>query len=274
MNAEPIDMFGVINGIGKNDLNIDNYNYIPTVRYRDIIQRLCQDLDKFYNIHTFCPAVALSNGNMFYTSNDPNYSAIYMVSGLYRADNYFLKAYNHNDHYLITAGYHGDFLQKTVIDILENRFHVYNSYCLIRRCDDCTVIIAISHNSPILHPEKIYQETVSAIEDFSIKYFDHLIDLYVENLPGLKYARFASDAKYRATILKKRKSIKKNFLLTEREVECLYWVSRGKTSKDTSVLMKISERTVDKHKENIIKKLNVTNIVYAVREAIKAELIS
>lgn len=102
-----------------------------------------------------------------------------------------------------------------------------------------------------------------------------MIDIYVDHLPGLKYSRFATDEKFRASVIKNRENQEqKHLLLSAREIECLYWISRGKTSSDISLLMKISEHTVNEHKKNIMKKLNVSNIVYAVREAMKAEIIS
>jgi DNA-binding CsgD family transcriptional regulator len=274
MNINYSGMFQILDNIGENEINIDNYDFIPTVKYRDIIAKLCAEINEVESLHTYCPAVVMNNGTMFYTSNDPNYSAIYVTSGLYRADNYFSKAHNHNDHFLITSGYYGDYLQHSVIDILQIRFKVYNSFCLIRRCDDCTLIVAISHNNHLQYPEQVYQRSVNLIEDFTVKYFDCLISLYVDNLPGLKYSRFATDSRYRAAVIRKREARHKKPLLTTRESECIHWISRGKTSKEISQLMRISEYTVNEHKKKIMRKLNVSNIVFAVREALRAEIIT
>jgi DNA-binding CsgD family transcriptional regulator len=52
-----------------------------------------------------------------------------------------------------------------------------------------------------------------------------------------------------------------------REVEVLHWLKSGKTSWDMSVIMKISERTVNYHVNNIMHKLNVINRPQAVSEA-------
>ena len=54
---------------------------------------------------------------------------------------------------------------------------------------------------------------------------------------------------------------------SQREVEVLHWLNAGKTSWDMSVIMKISERTVNYHVNNIMTKLNVTNRSQAVSEA-------
>jgi DNA-binding NarL/FixJ family response regulator len=59
------------------------------------------------------------------------------------------------------------------------------------------------------------------------------------------------------------------FVLTDREREVLTWVSRGKSSNDIGILMKVSERTVNFHVNNIIRKLGVaTRVQAAIRCAL------
>ena len=54
-----------------------------------------------------------------------------------------------------------------------------------------------------------------------------------------------------------------DFSLTEREIEALTWVAKGKSSTDIAVLMKVSDRTVNFHVNNVIRKLGVTTRVQA-----------
>ena len=61
--------------------------------------------------------------------------------------------------------------------------------------------------------------------------------------------------------------------LTKREIEVLKWVKEGKTSFETSVILSISERTVNFHVGNILKKLNVINRVQAVATALEMGII-
>jgi len=59
------------------------------------------------------------------------------------------------------------------------------------------------------------------------------------------------------------------FALTDREIEALTWVARGKSSTDISVLMNVSERTVNFHVNNVIRKLGVaTRVQAAIRCAL------
>lgn len=56
-------------------------------------------------------------------------------------------------------------------------------------------------------------------------------------------------------------------LLTEREKEVLVHVSKGLLSKEIATKLHISSNTVNRHRQNIIKKLNVNNSMEAVRVA-------
>src|SRR5262245_55894848 len=54
-----------------------------------------------------------------------------------------------------------------------------------------------------------------------------------------------------------------NFRLTERELEAVTWVSRGKSSADIAVILGISERTVNFHMDNVMKKMGVCSRIQA-----------
>ncbi|MGI9386454.1 MAG: LuxR family transcriptional regulator [Methyloligellaceae bacterium] len=60
--------------------------------------------------------------------------------------------------------------------------------------------------------------------------------------------------------------------LTPREAECLKWTARGKSSWETSVLLTISERTVNFHLANAMRKLGVYNKTHAVAKAVSLGL--
>lgn len=62
--------------------------------------------------------------------------------------------------------------------------------------------------------------------------------------------------------------------LTGREREVLLWTSKGKTSWETSLILKVSERTVNFHIEKAKKKLGVTSRSHATVKAIMLGLIT
>ena len=57
------------------------------------------------------------------------------------------------------------------------------------------------------------------------------------------------------------------YKLTEKERDILRWTADGKTSCDIAVAMGISERTVNFHINNVLKKLDVHNRYSAVAKA-------
>lgn len=61
--------------------------------------------------------------------------------------------------------------------------------------------------------------------------------------------------------------------LTNREKECLLWTADGKTSWEISQILKVSERTVIFHLQNVTRKLSVTNRPHAVARALTFSLI-
>lgn len=61
--------------------------------------------------------------------------------------------------------------------------------------------------------------------------------------------------------------------LTEREIEILKLVAQGMTNKEIGDSLNISHRTVDTHRTNLMKKLDVTNVAGLIRFAFKNGLI-
>ncbi|MBK9190467.1 MAG: response regulator transcription factor [Crocinitomicaceae bacterium] len=62
--------------------------------------------------------------------------------------------------------------------------------------------------------------------------------------------------------------------LTEREIEILKLVAQGMTNKEVGDALDISHRTVDTHRTNLMKKLDVTNVAGLIRIAFKNGLIN
>jgi LuxR family transcriptional regulator, activator of conjugal transfer of Ti plasmids len=63
-------------------------------------------------------------------------------------------------------------------------------------------------------------------------------------------------------------------VLTEREIECIQWVARGKSANDIADILQIKPRTVTFHVENAKRKFGVASLPQAVAKAITQDLIS
>jgi DNA-binding CsgD family transcriptional regulator len=75
-------------------------------------------------------------------------------------------------------------------------------------------------------------------------------------------------------IFSKKNSGIKNVIVSIREKEVLEWLKQGKSSWDISVILGISERTVNFHVYNIFRKLGATNRPQAVAVATRLGLIN
>ncbi|MGH1472554.1 MAG: response regulator [Cellvibrionaceae bacterium] len=58
---------------------------------------------------------------------------------------------------------------------------------------------------------------------------------------------------------KNREKLQKEFNLTQREAEVLFWLSKGKSNQDIAQILSLSPRTINKHLEQVYKKLGVEN---------------
>jgi len=65
-----------------------------------------------------------------------------------------------------------------------------------------------------------------------------------------------------------------NMALSARQTECLWWASQGKTSKETALILGVSERTVNFHLHNAFHKLGVHSKNAAVAKAILQNLLA
>ncbi|WP_313003960.1 helix-turn-helix transcriptional regulator [Brevundimonas sp.] len=63
------------------------------------------------------------------------------------------------------------------------------------------------------------------------------------------------------------------FALSPRELDCLLWVSRGKSSGDIGAILGLSPRTVDSYLEKVCSKLRVRTRIEAVAVAVGAGVI-
>ena len=63
------------------------------------------------------------------------------------------------------------------------------------------------------------------------------------------------------------------YALTDRQIEAMTWVARGKSSADIAILMHVKKRTVNFHVDNVIRKLGVATRVQAAIRCVVLGLI-
>ncbi len=69
-------------------------------------------------------------------------------------------------------------------------------------------------------------------------------------------------------LITEKQTLKNKLKITRREAEVLFWVSQGKTDWEISKILSISDRTVNKHLQQIYRKLGVNNRTAATTQAL------
>jgi len=84
--------------------------------------------------------------------------------------------------------------------------------------------------------------------------------------PGERLLRMTDPEKPSQT-----ETFRKQFALTEREAEVLLWIAHGKTNREIGQILSMSPRTVNKHLEQIFRKIGVENRTSAAAVAIRLQ---
>ena len=146
---------------------------------------------------------------------------------------------------------------------------------------DATRLIKKKATSPFviilsIHSEKGMVEDLinTGVDGYLLKNAgkEEIINAIQKVIAGEKY--FAPDV---TLSLLNKESLSTNSLehdLTEREIEILILIADGYTNKEIGEQLFISHRTVDTHRTNMMKKLNVKNIAGLISHAIKSGIIS
>ena len=79
----------------------------------------------------------------------------------------------------------------------------------------------------------------------------------------IDFELLAAIIRHRLSAVAERKADTTELKLTDRELEALTWVARGKSSADIAVILSISERTVNFHMDNAMRKAGVSTRVQA-----------
>lgn len=128
-----------------------------------------------------------------------------------------------------------------------------------------------------MHQEEEY--VIKAFENGASGYLhkgveeDEIIEAIIKVSNGEKHFNKNISEILTMALLNKEEKKDKDLQLTERESEILKLLVDGKSNKTVSEQLFISIRTVDTHRTNIMRKLQVSNIAELVRYAIKNKLI-
>lgn len=93
--------------------------------------------------------------------------------------------------------------------------------------------------------------------------------LTLEFLANISVQEYLLRLKANASPSEATERLRENFSVTGREADVLLWIANGKTNREIGQILEMSPRTVNKHLEQIFKKLGVENRTAAAAAAIR-----
>jgi DNA-binding NarL/FixJ family response regulator len=150
---------------------------------------------------------------------------------------------------------------KPEVAILDIQMPFYTGLEIAEKCKELnyeTKIILITFEKD----EAIYKQAKSlgiygyVLKEFALEEIEHCIDAVTNDIPYFSQELLSS--------LEVEEAPKEFETLTPTEIEVLKYISENKTAKDIGELMFTSFRTVEKHKSNINRKLNLTPTKYSL----------
>lgn len=254
-------------------VNLNDYNHIKSVRFRDKISYLCQDLSSIANLKYFSICIIYKDIiPSIIISNMVHWSIPYHTLGYKRSDADFAYESLSNKPYYFHKDILYDELQQEIIKIMNTKYHIYDTFALIRECSECVFILEAYHNYLIIRPQEIYLKAKDKFEDFCIEIISELLDNLVEEACYKQHLLIFRDKKYLSDVIKDK--INYSFEnLTLRELECLRWIRMGKTADEIAIILSISVHTVQTYLKNIRAKMQATSISQALANAINLKLI-
>ena len=242
--------------------------YILSLGHQRQINDVCRGLNSF-DMNFFVMYIIFNDGSRFVLSNIYKLLIPYYTEGFYREDYSFKPDIIFSgDYYLCNKV---ESVSENFKKILEERFGVHRVYYIVRSCTECTFVFGAIKNKKVLNYDKAYRDTVHEFEDFCLGFTNHFLELIKDCNPNYKRSFIFTNDNLRRAVIKKGYSDK--VIITQRESECLWWASKGKSTKDTAKILGISPATVETHHKKIREKLNCQTMIEAVVEGIHRGII-
>ncbi len=149
-------------------------------------------------------------------------------------------------------------------EIIMNKFKTINVIIFSSHAETHNIARALELGvKGILPKNTMREELIEAI--YQVNDGKDFISKYISSSELLEYIKQNQNKKNTISDLRNK--------LTNRELELLILIVEGKSNKEIAEKLFISQRTVEKHKSNILSKLQMNSIVDLVKFAIKNKLV-
>ena len=235
----------------------------PSIVYANDLQRICQPLKKL-DIEYFSHVMIDEKKKFSAAGMNPDFVELYFSKKFYNIDIH--QSIYHDQRYIIWDTVERDSKLDEVYSDFKS-FSLGHSFTIIyshpKGCKHYYDFSARLGNDKI---NQSYLKNISFLKKF-ILYFTEKINSH----KGLKAAhdiKFTMSEEYQEEIKHEpilslplsRIYFSQDTYLTMREVECLNWLSQGKTIEEIAIILSISTRTMKAHIVNMKKKLDCKNL--------------
>lgn len=238
--------------------------FIASIKYRNQIDTLCSQLKKLTSLDYFVVYLLFKNGKRFVLSN------MYHILEDYYLESYYKQDYSISDTLISNRSHYicdqVNSVSPQFQDILTNKFNVHRTFYTIRNTEECTFVFGGATKNKIADSSLLYKKCKDKFDDFCVNFIRDSQRLIIDHNSELKNAIILNDRAHLIRCIKNPSEIYNE--LSTREIECITWAAKGKTSLETALILNISSETVNKYRRSVIKKLDCTNLCHAVYKAV------
>jgi DNA-binding CsgD family transcriptional regulator len=253
------------------------------------INKICSPMHDLLNMNYFAYQKVTINNEYYCVASDPTYLEFYLKNSCYIYDPYlrFPRQYLYGRSIMpiISMGEKSEEFSDwdRLVNICRKDFKIYHWLLIVNRTFDYYEICCLGLGVDNLKILQNFLSNTHLLNRFISYYKKNIIEPSNDKLSNIKIDfntlrgeqfqtentdNYQIDNKNLLKLIKEldpqAETLQKSISdLTTREFDCLIWLVKGKTADETAKLLSISCRTVEKHRENIKRKLgNYSNITY------------
>lgn len=241
-----------------------------SLAYKQQIDEVCKSLPDLGLKH-FVMYIIFNNGSTFVLSN------VYPILKAYYQDALFKEDYTYTPEWIkpIPKGYYlcdeTQTLSPRLKELLAEHYKIYPAYNIIRPHVECSFVFSAIREIPTKNGHLFYEKTISAFEEFCIRFVDTFLDLIISCNPTYRYSFILTNKMLRDAVIKQ--GYDEEITLTSREQECLIMASQGKSAKEIARILNRSFYTVEIHLKKIRKLFGCNSFSAIMMECIHRGII-
>jgi len=253
------------------------FSYVPYVT------EICTPLFNNTAISFFQFMKTFDDGSYMTLTSNGNWLDTYFNKQYYEISNFRQPSHTYKEQFLLTNSFNNG------VEIVRNAtdgYDIANCITLVEKEEGACefYLFAAGKNYPNII--EFYINNMDFLKLFVFYFKDKANDLlkkHAQNkfmLPKLSYGPAKNEDKIiSATAI--ANTINRYYLsgkhagtyLTKRELDCLQWMSKGKSASEMGLILGMTERTAETHLYNIKQKLHCSKLTQIISEAVKCGLI-